>query len=220
MSDTPLTDEDTEITRVQQEHPDGCVVACYAMLTRQSFAAAFAEFVEAKMWRESHHGLSSSWAVQRLTERGWWSQQYYPMRGHFSDEDDRDQFKRSPWPPEPWAAYHLVCVTNANGFHSVVMLADGTVLDPFIDAPRHIRDYSGVMEVIGLLPPPTAWRPLLATIDAGRRRIAELEAALTGIVDAMDSLHPKFVKLNQYCFTAEEIAAARAALGRTQEAQG
>jgi hypothetical protein len=55
--------------------------------------------------------------------------------------------------------------------------------------------------------------------DADRRRIAELEAALTGIVDAMDSLHPKFVKLNQYCFTAEEIAAARAALGRTQEAQ-
>ena len=162
------------IKRVQQEHPDGCVVACYAMLTQQSFAEAMGEFVDARMWRENHRGLSSMWCVQRLTERGWWSQQYYPTHGHFSDEEDREQFKRSPWPPNPWAPYHLVCVTNPNGFHSVVMLADGGVLDPFTSETRRLSDYASVMEVIGLRPPDNNWKPLIAHID---RLALELEAA-------------------------------------------
>jgi hypothetical protein len=139
---------------VQQDHPDGCVVACFAMLTEQTFAEAMAEFVEARMWREDHRGLNSMWCIQRLTERGWWSQQYYPNHGHFHDDElGNDHFKRDPWPPKPWARYHLVCVQNANGFHSVVMLADGSVLDPWTDEPRRIDDYPKVMEVIGLLPP-------------------------------------------------------------------
>lgn len=174
------------IQRVRQEHPDGCVVACYAMLTHQTFAEAMAEFVEARMWREDNRGLSSMWCVQRLTERGWWSQQYYPVHGHFSDEGDRDRFKRAPWPPKPWAPYHLVCVTMPNGFHSVVMLADGTVLDPFVDGPGRLEDYEKVLEVIGLLPPEIEARleGARATLNQAYRERNELAASVAPWFDA------------------------------------
>lgn len=42
-------------------------------------------------------------------------------------------------------------------------------------------------------------------LEAARRVVA----AMDGIIAAMDSLHPKYVALNQYCFSDAEIAAAR-----------
>ena len=45
-----------------------------------------------------------------------------------------------PWPPPPFADVHLVQVVLVNGGHVVVLLRDGTVLDPAQDAPTTLAD--------------------------------------------------------------------------------
>jgi hypothetical protein len=53
---------------------------------------------------------------------------------------------RQPWPLAPWADLHICSVDAGQGMgsHAVVMLADGTVLDPATDTPRRLTDYASV----------------------------------------------------------------------------
>lgn len=54
---------------------------------------------------------------------------------------------REVWPPAPWADVHICEVRVAAGYHSVVLLRDGTVLDPACDAPRRLANYLEVVSV-------------------------------------------------------------------------
>lgn len=56
---------------------------------------------------------------------------------------------RKPWPPEPWALAHL-CTVETSQYHCVVMLRDGTVLDPATSDPKRLSDYKSVAQVWGL----------------------------------------------------------------------
>jgi hypothetical protein len=61
--------------------------------------------------------------------------------------------RRNPWPPLPFAPLHYCEVVPGKGkLHWVVMLADGTVLDPIADEPRWLSDYMEVNCVTGVYP--------------------------------------------------------------------
>lgn len=78
-----------------------------------------------------------------LAERGWFHQRRY--KAWAAD---------SAWPPEPFAPIHYACVTQpSNNYHLVVMLEDGTVLDPMREGEFTLADWSEVSNVCGLLPP-------------------------------------------------------------------
>lgn len=134
---------------VGQEDPSGCVVACFAMITGQTYAEAFAELQH--MWRD---GVPFLGVESILGDRGWYYRRMSINRMHNSEAPGN--WQRDPWPPVPFAPLHLCNVTVAGGtgaFHGVVMLADGTILDPLTPEPRRLSDYAKVTEVVGLLPP-------------------------------------------------------------------
>jgi hypothetical protein len=61
---------------------------------------------------------------------------------------------REVWPPEPFGAVHLCevqCAAESAG-HSVVLLADGSVLDPLTPEPRRLTDYYQVHNVALVVP--------------------------------------------------------------------
>lgn len=62
--------------------------------------------------------------------------------------------RRAVWPPEPWADAHIATVILVNGGHYVVLLRDGTVLDPMADDPRTLRHphYISVNSVAAVVP--------------------------------------------------------------------
>jgi hypothetical protein len=49
-----------------------------------------------------------------------------------------NKLREHGWPPAPWADMHLCQVSNPGGAHYVVMLGDGTVLEPMSEAPTKL----------------------------------------------------------------------------------
>jgi hypothetical protein len=67
----------------------------------------------------------------------------------------RDLFHpRTVWPPEPFADTHLCHVKvwqGARNTHWVVMLGDGSVLDPGMAQPKRLTDYYEVYNVAAVV---------------------------------------------------------------------
>jgi hypothetical protein len=133
---------------VRQEHPNGCGLACIAMVTGLGYGEVrdtLTEFLprERDYGEEGiHHGITE-WFLGRLGYA--WRTLY---AGHLHD----------PWPPEPFAPVHIAQVRQPSGnTHYVVVTDDGTVLDP-LDGERKRLDvwdvpdgkFSGVNSVMGL----------------------------------------------------------------------
>jgi hypothetical protein len=60
---------------------------------------------------------------------------------------------RLPWPCEPFADLHWCeVIAGPRGAHAVIMLRDGTVLDPMSDEPKTLADYSEVNFIAAVLP--------------------------------------------------------------------
>ena len=126
---------------VAQPNDYGCAIACCAMVLGKTY-----EETEADLKARGFKGGSiyeSIWE-QYLHEYGFAMTRKY--RHDCIANKTRDE-----WPPEPWAPIHIVLLQATAGFHAVVMLADGTVLDPFKrerDTLRH-PDYRAVDFVMG-----------------------------------------------------------------------
>lgn len=61
--------------------------------------------------------------------------------------------QREQWPCEPFAALHWCeVIAGQRGGHAVIMLNDGTVLDPMSDEPKRLTDYSEVNFVAAIIP--------------------------------------------------------------------
>lgn len=62
--------------------------------------------------------------------------------------------KREPWPLAPWADLHICSVDAGQGVgsHAVVVLRDGTVLDPATDVPRRLTDYPSMAYMAAIYP--------------------------------------------------------------------
>lgn len=60
--------------------------------------------------------------------------------------------QRAEWPPAPFAPIHMCSAQVPTGWHAFVMLADGSVLDPFKRERTTIEhpDYREVSQVLGV----------------------------------------------------------------------
>jgi hypothetical protein len=122
-----------------QEEPNGCLVACAAMIMGLSYRET-----DAMLRRDGYrdpdgtmrqeHGLECWLAEQGVALQKLWI--YGP-----------GSRRREPWPPLPWAHFHLCNVHVTQNYHGVIMLRDGTVLDPLGPEPRRLSDYRAVNSV-------------------------------------------------------------------------
>jgi hypothetical protein len=157
------------IQRVQQEHTFGCVIASLAMIAGKTYAEVLAEYP----WCAERDGCdidTVSWDF--LWRHGFAWQQVYPSVPEINRDPSMDVaerralYGRKPWPPEPWAPAHL-CQVETSMSHAIVLLADGTVLDPADPARRSLSDYKRVMNVRGIFDVSTG-RALLHPIREGK----------------------------------------------------
>jgi hypothetical protein len=127
------------VTRVAQQHKDGCGRAVLAMLTGTTYEAVD-QLIPA---RDGKRDLEL-WQQERfLMERGWF--QRVVLKREEAD---------GVWPPRPFAPLHMAMVSSRGGpGHSVVMLSDGTVLDPNNPGGWRLTDWPIVYVVVGLVPP-------------------------------------------------------------------
>jgi hypothetical protein len=129
--------DDWPIRWVGQEHSHGCAVACLAMVAGVSYADA------RKAWPD----LPPEQPLGAYEAREWLKSRGYDTAltmAHFYTPD------KTSWPPEPFAEVHLVSVSPHHGSdigHEVVMLGNGTVLDPDTPGPRRLSDYGHVNSV-------------------------------------------------------------------------
>lgn len=88
-------------------------------------------------------GLSDFTYDVWLNQRGYALRRFYR---HYSPlHADRAQ-----WPLEPFADAHLCQVSYPTGGHAVVLLRDGTVLDPARESPSRLSDYDDVSNMAGV----------------------------------------------------------------------
>lgn len=127
------------IQLVRQEDHSGCAIACAAMLTGTTYAYARGLF------GNPGNGFGHFRWQEFLARHGCAVQMMYRF-------DALTQEPRSPWPLQPWAPAHIVAVDAGRGAgsHVVVLLADGTVLDPLLDEPRAFEAYSGIEYMAGV----------------------------------------------------------------------
>lgn len=167
-----------QLTWVKQEDVMGCVPACLAMLTGKTYKEV-ANFLIPKLgWWDgaeyrigisnfSEHGVEMiGQGLRFLTDNG-----YAVQQKNSSAYANYDQVAN--WPPAPWAPAHL-CMVSTSQSHAVVMLADGTVLDPLSPEPRRLSDYSAVQVVIGVfrVAAPSVAQPPRPSVDKVAAHVA------------------------------------------------
>ncbi len=129
------------IKHVLQEDPMGCLVATFAMVLGITYEQA-AEKMGGRP-RYGHTYYCDMWE-QNLFDNGWAVQRRWCVT-------QPGNKKREVWPPLPWADLHE-CEVQTSMIHSVLMLRDGTVLDPLTTEPRRLSDYERVYSVAALYP--------------------------------------------------------------------
>ena len=114
---------------VGQEDAHGCALAALAMVTSKTYAYVKQWFVERMPpdFDLARHGITHYPQDDYLTEHGFCTVR--KCRGHYNVA------RTTGWPPEPFGRAHLCSVDNPGGGHMVVMLRDGTVLDPLTPTP-------------------------------------------------------------------------------------
>lgn len=113
---------------VQQEDAHGCGIACLAMVTGKFYGEVkreFAPFEKGLTWWETD---------SYLVDHG------YAVARKFKHAAHRKESRE--WPPEPFGDVHICQVFTPAGGHFVVVLRDGTVLDPATSVQLHVSAYT------------------------------------------------------------------------------
>lgn len=127
---------------IEQEDPHGCGVAALAMILGRTYAEVKA-MLSAQNWQREG---ATIWVWDALL-----ANEGYAVARKYRHDAARDCM-REVWPPEPFAPIHL-CLVRYPRFtrgHMVVLLADGTVLDPLTPEPRTLDWYDDVDHVAGI----------------------------------------------------------------------
>lgn len=139
----------TDYVLIRQQHRLGCGIACLAMLTGQTYQQVYEDFGSPDLSGES--GGITDWDIRNYLKKhglqfgGWKLKQY--VGGE----------EASPWPPDPTGSVCL-CLVHVYPWspcsHWVVMLPDGSVLDPvnLSDTPLRLSVYDAVHSVVGIIP--------------------------------------------------------------------
>jgi hypothetical protein len=126
----------SNVRLVRQEDPNGCIVACLAMVTGKSYAEIRRMYPSVA---EPHGGLTLFDFTNFFTLHGFAFQLIHAW-------DRAIDGKHTDWPFRPWADAHLCGVDAGRGgssSHGVILLRDGTVLDP-AHGERRWSDYPSV----------------------------------------------------------------------------
>lgn len=138
-----------KIEHVRQEHSHDCGIACMAMVMGVSLEEARAAY-ERRYPGATANGRGITQGITDVELDVVLAEEGYATARLYSGTKDRP---RTPWPPRPWADAHIACVLLANGGHFVVLLRDGTVLDPAHDEPTTLADprFTSVQHVAGVV---------------------------------------------------------------------
>lgn len=131
---------------VRQEEQYGCVIASLAMITGKTYQEVRQAFTGMEQ------GRGTDWTAMQayLADLGYAVQWRFAYCGYTNQ-------KYTDWPPKAWADVHICTVETALGGHSVIMLQDGSVLDPATPEVKRLTDYQRVMNLaavyhVGLFP--------------------------------------------------------------------
>jgi len=129
---------------VRQEDAYGCVIACLSMIVGRTYADVKAELqcYPAAQGRDFNaEGFNFFEADAYLAEQGYAIARKY--RNYLKQP-------RDVWPPAPWSDLHIsdvIVFEGASMSHAVVVLADGSVLDPLCSERKRLTDYFKVHNV-------------------------------------------------------------------------
>lgn len=106
--------------RIQQEHQFGCAIAVTAMILGVEYQSALALFLGHP---DIQLGYGCHVTDSILIEHG------YALGRKYKTTRPGNTL-REIWPVEPWGKVHWCEVMTQAGAHAIIMLEDGTVLDP------------------------------------------------------------------------------------------
>lgn len=136
----------TAVAYVAQPNGYGCAIACVAMIAGMTYEEAEAWFAARGMERvRLQHGAHSGVWLEALDQLGFMYVQRYKYDAIRNGE-------RDTWPPTPFAPVHICSARVVAGQHAVVMLGDGSVLDPYKRERVSLwhGDYLSVDNVVGV----------------------------------------------------------------------
>lgn len=134
-------------TYVAQPNGYGCAIACAAMVVGKTYDEMESWLLEQGLSRErmergAHEGI---W-LEMLARHG------FAYVNRWRCDPFHNRCDRPVWPPEPFAPIHIFCADVTVGHHASVMLADGSVLDPFKRERTSLAhpDYRQIHQVVGI----------------------------------------------------------------------
>lgn len=139
---------------ILQPEKSGCALAAVAMVVQQPYATV-RQYVTLE---------------RDYTGEGTYEREIYELLNHFGFSYQRKEKlvqrlggTTAPWPPAPWAPLHVAMVRNLTdvAYHYVVMLQDGTIMDPWWGVVQGLHRYPSILSVSAVYPvvPPTPEAP-------------------------------------------------------------
>jgi hypothetical protein len=146
---------------VPQAESKGCMLAATAMLVGKTYKEIRALVTGA--WDFTEAGTNIGVVHALLDQLGFAYQTRYQY-------DARLDLRRPEWPCAPWADRILCEVRNLSetGYHAVILLRDGRVLDPWWGVLQGLHRYSHVQSMTAVYPVPPALvadAPAVETIE-------------------------------------------------------
>lgn len=142
------------IVRVAQEHPYGCQIAVCAMLLGKSYSEAIEHYHFGDPDYYKKGGLSSGFLEFILYDLGFSLRIIRPNRFmQYSDWPKVPNRRHNPWPLAPWTDVtwcEVEVYPESSKLHCIILLRDGSVLDPALQGPRKLSDYHEVHTMIGV----------------------------------------------------------------------
>lgn len=147
--------------RIKQREPNGCGLACLAMVTGQTYEKVRTDLQARRyVWLNGdqtpgEHGIHNNVLDLYLERHGFWLQRRY--RAHYIAPPRAGARRHRwghtrDWPCGAWACAHIAQVKQPSGKgHYVVMDAAGHVLDPLREGLFSLRDWPTVENIVGLL---------------------------------------------------------------------
>lgn len=135
---------------VAQEEASGCGIACLAMVLGVDYETAV-QLVPS--YAAGRDGLTERELDEVLAEQGLAVARKWATY-HTGRHGKRPAPARVPWPPAIFGEVHIACVTGRDSSatdHFVVVLRDGTVLDPADRRNCRLVDYDAVDWVAALV---------------------------------------------------------------------
>jgi len=130
------------INWIHQEHEYGCGIACLAMVCNSTYKQVKDWFLKHNIDIEAKNGGSFfEWELY-LSEHG------YSNTRRFKTING---IEREEWPPKILGKINLCQVsTKSNRGHAIVLLADGTILDPYSEYNMSLSDYKSVDNILSI----------------------------------------------------------------------